>query len=236
MKNTLIVFCALLLASCSDVPVEVGSGPIKLSDEAQAAYEEYSSSRRPIVFVVSHNGKLFQYNYCEEARCLRRGGTARAIAECEAMGDGRRCFVYDREGTIVWDQQRPFKNVDDIDILCSQAFHPPEQRVRTCSETLAIGDLPLEERAAAHRRRARAYAELENYEKAVHDLSAVLDDARSIEQLGITDRSLAHWYLDRGRAYESLGDLKEAKTDFERAVQRNPTLSAAKDALSRVDG
>lgn len=109
MKYLVLALAGALLASCSNVPVEVGSGPIKLSDKAQAAYDKYASSRSPIVFVATEDGQHFQYNYCVDARCRKGGGSARAIAECQYLSDGKRCYVYDRTGQIVWDREKDFR-------------------------------------------------------------------------------------------------------------------------------
>jgi hypothetical protein len=106
MKIKFLVIFALAVSGCSNVPVEIGSGPIRLSAEAQDFYEKYSSSTSPIVFVATKDGEFFQGYYCEDLSCRGGSGTARAISECQYMSKGKRCYVYDRNGTIVWDQEK----------------------------------------------------------------------------------------------------------------------------------
>lgn len=228
--TTLIV--AFIATSCSNVPVEVGSGPIKLSPEAQAAYERYASSRAPAVFVVSEDGEHFQYHYCAEARCRKAGGTAQAIADCQAWSGDKRCYVYDRLGDVVWDNESDFRGPDkNKNHTCLNAASPPEQRVAACSDVLEAIDLRPQDRAVTHRRRAVAYLALERYADAVGDFSAVLDNQALADQLDITDRSRSSWYLERGLTYEVMGNLEKARSDYESALQYFPEWSAAKEAL-----
>ncbi len=234
MRNPLTLSLFFLIASCSNVPVEVGSGPIELSPRAQNAYEEYASSRKPDMFVVTEDGKYFQYSYCREARCRSGGGTARAIAECQVFSKGQRCYVYDRGGNIVWERDKPSKGNDKAVDLCSKADQPPEIRVESCSEALAASGLSTRDRALTHRRRAFAYNELKQYKKAINDLNALLEKDGLANQLDMTERSLARWYVDRGQTHELLNDLDSAKSDFLKAAEYSPDWPVAEIALKRV--
>ncbi len=236
MKNQLTVLISLILTSCINVPVDIGTGPIELSPRAQAAYEKYASSRKPYMFVVTEDGKHFQYYYCEEARCLRGGGTARAIDDCQKWSGGRRCYVYDRDGKIVWNRDKPFRGNDKALARCAEAQRPAEELVEACSQALAAIDLRPQDRLITHRRRAFAYLKLEQYPEAIADLSAVLDNDDITDKLDISERALGYWHLGRGEAYEALGDLESARADFAKAVQYAPNLSIAKEALERVSG
>lgn len=236
MRYLAITLAGFFAASCSNVPVEVGSGPIELSGKAQAAYDEYASSRAPTVFVVSEDGENYQYSYCVDARCRKGGGTARAITECQVWSDGKRCYVYDRLGKIVWDKEGDFRSAGkDVSLNCSYASNPPEERIEACSKVLDATDQRPQDLAVTYRRRAVAYIALEQYQEAVADFSAVLDNAELTDQLNITDRSLSKWYLDRGKAYEALGDLDQAKGDYQIALEYFPASSAAQGALKELN-
>ena len=235
MRYPSVVLAGFFLANCANVPVDVGTGPIELSPEAQGAYERYASSRAPTVFVVSEDGRNFQYSYCEDARCLKGGGTARAIAECQIWSDGERCYVYDRLGKIVWDKEKAFRGPDkDRDHACSYAANPPEERIAACSEVLDAVDLRPRDQAVTYRRRAVAYIAVERHQDAIADFSAVLDNEELKDQLDITDRSFSKWYLDRGEAYEVLGDLENAERDYRSALEHFPGSTAAQEALQDV--
>ena len=99
MRLAVTVLAAILpLAACA-VPSSDGSGPVTLSPQVQAAYTHYRSLPTPLAFAVSTDGTAFGARYCP-------GGTCRGNEVNEALQDCRRtgktCYVYDRQGRIVW--------------------------------------------------------------------------------------------------------------------------------------
>jgi len=103
MRLAATVLAAILpLAACA-VPSSDGSGPVTLSPQVQAAYTHYRSLPTPLAFAVSTDGTAFGARYCP-------GGTCRGNEVNEALQDCRRtgktCYVYDRQGRIVWQGDR----------------------------------------------------------------------------------------------------------------------------------
>jgi hypothetical protein len=95
---TAACLAALSLAGCAATSSE-GSGPVTLSPQVQAAYAHYRSLPTPLAFAVSTDGTAFGARYCP-------GGTCRGNEVSEALQDcrhsGKTCYVYDREGRVVW--------------------------------------------------------------------------------------------------------------------------------------
>ena len=132
--------------------------------------------------------------------------------------------------------------------------------IETCNSALQSQNLGLRDKAATYINRGVINVALENYQKAVDDyataeklfpefgaihvnrgnlffLSEVYDGAireyNKALEMGVPQQSVA--YLNRGMAYEKLGRLEEAKTDYLQAIELSPDWKQAQSKLERVN-
>ncbi|OGC48906.1 hypothetical protein A3A69_02085 [candidate division WWE3 bacterium RIFCSPLOWO2_01_FULL_37_15] len=71
----------------------------------------------------------------------------------------------------------------------------------------------------------QAYFEMENYNKVMEMSDNILNNG---------NRAFSELYMLRGRIYLIKGDLKNAKTEFEKAVYYNKNMEEAQEALRKV--
>jgi hypothetical protein len=76
-----------------------GSGPVTLSPRVKAAYAHYLNLPGPQAFAVSTDGKSYGAVYCRWGTC-RGNDVSIALENCRKSG--KTCYVYDREGRVVW--------------------------------------------------------------------------------------------------------------------------------------
>jgi hypothetical protein len=76
-----------------------GSGPVTLSPRVKAAYDHYRSLPGPQAFAVSTDGTAYGATYCRWGTC-RGNDVSIALENCRKSG--KTCFIYDREGRVVW--------------------------------------------------------------------------------------------------------------------------------------
>lgn len=93
---------ATVAAGCTNS--NIGSGPLKLSPQAQAHYDKYRSTVGPGAFVVSEGGGAF-FSYCPETGCAP-GSVSLAMQLCRRSNSGE-CYIYDIEGRVVWRFDEP---------------------------------------------------------------------------------------------------------------------------------
>ncbi len=132
--------------------------------------------------------------------------------------------------------------------------------IETCNRALQTQNLGLRDKAATYINRGVIHVALENYQEAIDDyataenlhpefgaihvnrgnlffLSEVYDGAikeyNKALEMGLTQQSVA--YLNRGMAYEKLGRLQEAKTDYLQAIELAPDWKQAQSKLERVN-
>lgn len=130
--------------------------------------------------------------------------------------------------------------------------------VETCNNALQQ-NLHLRDRAATLINRGILHVALEEYQKAIDDyataerlypefgaihvnrgnlffMSQAYDGAiveyNKALAMGLRQESVA--YLNRGMAYEKLGRLLEAKTDYQQAIELSPEWHVAQSKLDRV--
>jgi len=96
-----LVVC-LIAGGCTDQ--RIGSGPLKLSPQAQAHYDKYRSTVGPGAFVLSERGDAF-FSYCPEMGCAP-GSVFLAMRLCRQSNRGE-CYIYDIEGRVVWRFDEP---------------------------------------------------------------------------------------------------------------------------------
>ena len=132
--------------------------------------------------------------------------------------------------------------------------------IETCSRALQTQNLGLRDKAATFINRGIIYVALEDYQDAIKDyktaenlypdfgaihvnrgnlffISEAYDGAikeyNKALDVGLTQESVA--YLNRGMAYEKLGKLQQAKTDYLQAIQLSPDWKQAQNKLERVN-
>jgi hypothetical protein len=104
MLKTLILITPILaisLSGCISDPL-VGKGPIKLSPNTQAGFEEYQKEFKPGHFAVAVDGGAYSYNYCR-GRCTK-SSKMHSIHRCEQYSDGVPCKIYGAKGKVVWER------------------------------------------------------------------------------------------------------------------------------------
>jgi len=131
--------------------------------------------------------------------------------------------------------------------------------IETCSRALSIGNLRLRDKAATFVNRGILYAANEQYQKAIKDYESAMKlypefgaiyvnrgnlfflgqsyDSAIMEYTKALDLDLSQdhvAYLNRGMAYEKLGKLSNAESDYRLAIELAPEWSVAKSKLERV--
>ena len=98
LAATAACLAALSLAGCAAMSGD-GSGPLVLSPQVKAAYDHYLTLQGPQAFAVSTDGTAYGATYCRWGTC--RGNDVNiALENCRKSG--KTCFIYDREGRVVW--------------------------------------------------------------------------------------------------------------------------------------
>lgn len=94
-----------LLAGCM-VHSQAGQGPVTLSPMAEALYARYLAEREPLAFAVTADGEGASYSYCREPFGCRSTERMDAVQLCQ-KNFGRRCYLYDYMGEVVWREDLP---------------------------------------------------------------------------------------------------------------------------------
>jgi hypothetical protein len=94
-----LVIITAVLGGCQSSTI-YGSGPISLSDATERVYQNYLSKNSPLAFMVSKDGRVAYFTYCDVGiQCL--DDSYAAVARCESRY-GVDCFVFAENGKIVW--------------------------------------------------------------------------------------------------------------------------------------
>jgi tetratricopeptide (TPR) repeat protein len=143
--------------------------------------------------------------------------------------------------------------------IAIQMQNTSSSEIETCSRALSLGNLRLRDKAATYVNRGILYAANEQYQEAVKDYeramklypefgaiyvnrgnlfflgqsydSAILEYTKALN-LDLRQDYVA--YLNRGMAYEKLGKLSNAESDYRLAIKMAPEWSVAKSKLERV--
>lgn len=99
MKRKLVPLAAMFVSGC--VSAEVGSGDLALSPCVQSLYAAYKNANEPIVFAVAEDGSKAAFTWCPSTIC-DGGEESFAVGTCQILADDKRCFIYAREGKVVW--------------------------------------------------------------------------------------------------------------------------------------
>lgn len=83
---------------------ETGSGPLKLSPDVVAFYENnFLQEDGRLFFAVSENGRHAGLTTCPEFRCRETGARTRAVAACQRASKGAPCYIYANRNGVIWD-------------------------------------------------------------------------------------------------------------------------------------
>ncbi|MBT7952358.1 MAG: tetratricopeptide repeat protein [Gammaproteobacteria bacterium] len=143
--------------------------------------------------------------------------------------------------------------------IAIQMQNTSSSEIETCSRAIGLGNLRLRDKAATFVNRGILYAADEQYQEAIKDYeramklypefgaiyvnrgnlfflgqsydSAILEYTKALD-LDLRQDYVA--YLNRGMAYEKLGKLSNAESDYRLAIELAPEWSVAKSKLERV--
>ena len=96
-----------------------------------------------------------------------------------------------------------------------------QNRISSCSKIINSTVSVPEAITKAHRNRGREFADLGQYQKAIHDLSIAI--SRNPERSDLL--------LERGKIYRSWKRYNLSDADFEKAIQINPSLNEAVEQI-----
>jgi hypothetical protein len=169
-----------LCASCSFRDADVGSGPITLSPQVKASFEEYKARDAPIYFVVTESGVGSQLSVLR-GRLQLQSSEARmqALAQCRSHYPGEECKLYAIGRVVVWqdaDAPRARRQLSESDRLVRECLDgdTPEMRIDRCSQAIASSELTSTQKRGAYYVRGRAYEQVGRIVEAEQDYSAVL--------------------------------------------------------------
>ncbi|MFT5132946.1 MAG: tetratricopeptide (TPR) repeat protein [Gammaproteobacteria bacterium] len=143
--------------------------------------------------------------------------------------------------------------------LATQMQSASMSEIESCNDALNGDNMKLRDRAATYINRGILYVAMGEYQDAIEDYavaknlypkfgaiyvnrgnlffigesydSAISEYSKALD-LGLNQDYVAH--LNRGMAYEKLGRLDEAETDYRQAIELAPEWKEAKSKLERV--
>ena len=96
-----------------------------------------------------------------------------------------------------------------------------QDRISACSKIINSNVAVPDAISKAHRNRAREFASIGQYKKAVHDLSIAI--SRNPERIDLL--------IERGKIYIAWGRVELANSDFKKAIEINPALQEQIDQI-----
>ncbi|HZA66083.1 MAG TPA: hypothetical protein VE592_03985 [Geminicoccaceae bacterium] len=172
----------VLCASCALKDPDFGSGPITLSPQVRASFEEYKARDAPTYFVVTESGLGAYYVYCMGGfNCTYPTARMHALDRCRALYPGEECKIYAVRRSVVWrDTDAPAAtttsqlSASDRLVQACLAGDTPETRIERCSEAIASAQLAQGQKRGAYYVRGRAFEQIGNLHEAEQDYRAVL--------------------------------------------------------------
>jgi hypothetical protein len=174
------ILLLFLCASCSFRDADVGSGPITLSPQVEASFEEYKARDAPVYFVVTESGVGSHYLYCVGGfNCKVPEARMQALAQCRRHYPGEECKLYAIGRVVVWqdaDAPRARRQLSESDRLVRECLEgeTPEMRIDKCSQVIASSELAPTQKRGAYYVRGRAFEQVGRIVEAEQDYSAVL--------------------------------------------------------------
>jgi hypothetical protein len=157
----------VLCASCVRDP-EFGSGPITLSPQVRASFEEYQARDAPTYFVVTESGLGSYYVYCMGGfNCTYPTARMHALDQCRALNPGEVCKIYAVRRSVVWQDAdaphaTPARQLTARDRLVRECLgdETPEARIDKCSQATASAELAQSQKRGAYYVRGRAFEQI----------------------------------------------------------------------------
>jgi len=145
VKITLSCLAAILLVGCQTGQAPIGQGPITLTPQVSNYYKDKYLKNGPVVFFVSEDGGYATYVWCPQtAMCSTRGGSKwSAYGNCEKKS-GKKCFIFDEDGSVVWDGPVSYGNTSVSDENTSEQDRSSpdhssgESRLKNKSRPIAV--------------------------------------------------------------------------------------------------
>jgi hypothetical protein len=169
-----------LCACCSFQDSDVGSGPITLSPQVRASFEEYRARDAPTYFLVTESGLRSYYLYCVGGfNCKVPEARMQAFAQCRRHYPGEECKLYAVGRVVVWqdaDAPRARPELSASDRLVRECLEgdTPEIRIDKCSQAIASSEVAQTQKRGPYYVRGRAYEQVGSISEAEQDYSAVL--------------------------------------------------------------
>jgi hypothetical protein len=175
-SHALLLVCA---SGCARDP-DFGSGPITLSPNVEASFEEYKARDAPIYFAVSESGLGSYYMYCDGGfSCTESTARMMVLDRCR-RNHGEECKIYAVGRSIVW-QDADARRAAEVQLSASERLireclngATPEARIDRCSQAIASSELAPEEKRGPFYVRGRAYELAGDLSRAEQDYEAVL--------------------------------------------------------------
>jgi hypothetical protein len=172
----------VLCTSCAVSDPDFGSGPITLSPQVRASFEEYKARDAPTYFVVTESGLGSYYVYCMGGfNCTYPTARMHALDQCHAQYPGEVCKIYAVRRSVVWqDADAPAattaSQLTARDRLVRECLggDTPEARIGRCSEAIASAELEGGQKRGAYYVRGRAFEQIGDLHEAEQDYRAVL--------------------------------------------------------------
>jgi hypothetical protein len=166
-----------LCASCGLKDPDYGSGPITLSPQVQASFDEYKARDAPIYFAVTESGLGSFYLYCDGGfSCVKSAARMQVLNQCRSRYPGEECKIYAVRRSVVWQDavRTPQLNVRSHLIRECLDGDSPEIRIDKCSQAIASPELTERQKRGPLYVRARAYEQTGKVPEAARDYQEVL--------------------------------------------------------------
>ena len=106
MRPTILAFCIALPLSACQATLDAHRPPLAFSPFAHDAFEQYLAELKPILFVVSNDGRVVKYTYCpafaDNCRPVSGPTKSKILKDCEVDSGGVPCGVYAVGRRVVW--------------------------------------------------------------------------------------------------------------------------------------
>jgi hypothetical protein len=108
-----LIVVGLFLSACQTAggnqAVAPGVGPVKMTERSYKSFQSYLTSKDPIAFALSENGKTSSWYYCIEFGCRPYRTIHLAITQCNLRSNGSPCHLFARQRDVVWESPGDWK-------------------------------------------------------------------------------------------------------------------------------
>ena len=166
-----------LCASCGIRDPDFGSGPITLSRQVKADFEDYKAHDAPIYFAVTESGLGSYYVYCVGGfNCTYPTARMQALGQCRRHNPGEECKIYAVRRSVVWRDADHTPQLSARERLIRECLDgdTPQERIDKCSQAIASSELLQAQKRGPFYVRARAYEQIGKTPEAEQDYRDVL--------------------------------------------------------------